>query len=213
LRIILIFIFFGVAFLFGKQFQFLDSQTKLPVKSVVVTSENGEVIESDKDGLININENYSGKLTVTHVSYYPHEYTMMELKKFKSKVVTIVLEPRSYMTPEIVSTANFSPTSSVNSLYNVDIISIEIIEAQKAPTLREILINQANIRVSDDPALGSGISINGLSGQNVQILIDGVPMIGEEDVIDTEDLYEFEIPDYHNLDITLTKGFWKSKFL
>lgn len=35
-----------------------------------------------------------------------------------------------------------------------------------------------NVRLSQDGALGTGMSLQGLSGENVKILIDGVPVIG-----------------------------------
>ena len=41
-------------------------------------------------------------------------------------------------------------------------------------------MNENNVRVSKDGVLGSSMSINGIDGQNVKIMIDGVPMIGRE---------------------------------
>jgi len=37
---------------------------------------------------------------------------------------------------------------------------------------------QLNIRIGQDNILGSSMSINGLSGQNVKVMVDGVPVIG-----------------------------------
>ena len=45
-------------------------------------------------------------------------------------------------------------------------------------TLREALRLQNGVRLSQDLALGTGISLNGLGGLNVQILLDGVPLVG-----------------------------------
>jgi outer membrane receptor for ferrienterochelin and colicins len=45
-------------------------------------------------------------------------------------------------------------------------------------TLQDALRLQNGIRMSQDLALGSGISINGLGGLNVKIMVDGVPLVG-----------------------------------
>merc|ERR1711965_356759 len=47
-----------------------------------------------------------------------------------------------------------------------------------AVTLKDVLVNQNNIRVAQDNVLGSSMSLQGMSGQNIKILIDGIPVIG-----------------------------------
>lgn len=66
------------------------------------------------------------------------------------------------------------------TVYKVKIIGSDRIEQQGAVTLNDILTNELNFRLSQDNVLGSSLSIQGLSGQNIKILIDGVPMIGRE---------------------------------
>ncbi len=44
----------------------------------------------------------------------------------------------------------------------------------------DVLKYQANIRIQQDGILGSGMSMQGISGENVKILIDGVPVIGRQ---------------------------------
>ena len=43
------------------------------------------------------------------------------------------------------------------------------------------LRNELNIRLSQDNILGTSMSMQGLGGQNVKLLIDGVPVIGRQD--------------------------------
>lgn len=45
-------------------------------------------------------------------------------------------------------------------------------------TLQDALRLQNGIRMSQDPALGAALTMNGLGGQNVKIMIDGVPLAG-----------------------------------
>ena len=45
----------------------------------------------------------------------------------------------------------------------------------------DVLEQEINIRLSQDNILGSSLSIQGLDGQNIKIMIDGVPVIGRLD--------------------------------
>ena len=49
---------------------------------------------------------------------------------------------------------------------------------QAANNLKDLLNKQTNMRLGYDNVLGSNVSVQGISGQNVKILIDGVPIIG-----------------------------------
>lgn len=58
---------------------------------------------------------------------------------------------------------------------------MEKIQARGAVRLQDILNTELNIRFDQDLALGgSNISLQGLAGQNVKILIDGIPMVGRQ---------------------------------
>jgi len=47
-----------------------------------------------------------------------------------------------------------------------------------AQNLNEVLNNQSSMIISNDPSLGSSVKLQGLGGQNVKILINGIPMVG-----------------------------------
>jgi hypothetical protein len=79
---------------------------------------------------------------------------------------------------QVVVTAQFSPTDARETVNSVRLINRKTIEQKGASNLQELLQMEANIRISQDPLLGSEISINGLKGENVKILIDGVPVVG-----------------------------------
>lgn len=82
---------------------------------------------------------------------------------------------------EIVVTGQFEPQSAKNSVYSVRTIPMEVIQARGAVKLEDVLNTELNVRFSQDQALGgSNISVQGLSGQNVKVLIDGVPMVGRQ---------------------------------
>ncbi|RAW02358.1 TonB-dependent receptor plug domain-containing protein [Pseudochryseolinea flava] len=82
---------------------------------------------------------------------------------------------------EVVVTGVVEPQSVQKSVYNVRTISMERLKAQGATRLQDVLNAELNIRFSQDLALGgSNLSMVGLPGQNVKVLLDGVPIIGRQ---------------------------------
>ena len=77
-----------------------------------------------------------------------------------------------------VVTGQYAPSSDENSVHKIRVIDSKRIEAQGAVNLQELMEQEMNIRVSQDKVLGSSMSIQGLSGENVKILIDGIPVVG-----------------------------------
>ena len=62
--------------------------------------------------------------------------------------------------------------------FNAYVIGNKTIKEMAAQNLGDVLKYQSNILQSQDPVLGAGISMQGLGGQSVKILVDGIPMIG-----------------------------------
>ena len=79
---------------------------------------------------------------------------------------------------DIVVTAQYAPTASENAIHPIKVLKIEEIQQQGQLNLAEVLSNQLNLRVNTDPILGNGLRIQGIGGENIQIMIDGVPVIG-----------------------------------
>ncbi|KAA5536107.1 TonB-dependent receptor [Taibaiella lutea] len=79
---------------------------------------------------------------------------------------------------EVVVTAQFAPNSPEKAVHNIRIIDQKKIAAMGAVNLRDVMMNEANVTVTEDAVLGSGFSLQGIQGQNVKILINGVPVIG-----------------------------------
>lgn len=81
---------------------------------------------------------------------------------------------------QVVITAQYTPTELRNSLYDVRVIQAEAIRRQGFVTLNELLSQELNLQVDTDPILGNSLRIQGIGGENVQIMIDGVPVIGRQ---------------------------------
>ena len=103
---------------------------------------------------------------------------------------------------EVVVTGQYTPQSVRNSVYQVRVITAEQIRKQSPSKLQDVLNNQLNIRFSQDLATGgSDLSMLGLSGQNVKILIDGVPMIGRQGTSNEININQLEVNSIERIEI------------
>jgi len=93
----------------------------------------------------------------------------------------ILLVPKIFDIDEVVITAQFAPEKADKSIYNVKVINAMQIESRGANNLTDILSGELNMRTSYDSQLGASLSLQGLSGEHVKYLIDGVPVIGRKD--------------------------------
>ena len=83
--------------------------------------------------------------------------------------------------PVAVVTAQYVPTDVRQTINTVRVLDRKTIEQRGAVNLLELLSSEANIRITQDAILGGGVAINGIRGENVKILIDGVPVTGRMD--------------------------------
>jgi outer membrane receptor for ferrienterochelin and colicins len=79
---------------------------------------------------------------------------------------------------EVVVTGQISPINKKNAVQDIKIIGQDELNSGLYNNLADILSQQINIQLSQDNLLGSGLSMQGMSGQNVKILIDDIPVIG-----------------------------------
>lgn len=81
---------------------------------------------------------------------------------------------------EVVITGQYAPGSAEKTVHKIRVIDRKKIDAMSAQNLRDVLTNEMNVRLSQDNVLGSSMSLQGISGENVKILVDGVPVIGRQ---------------------------------
>src|SRR5262245_27352752 len=85
--------------------------------------------------------------------------------------------PEDVSINEVVITGQYAPSSAERAVQKIKIIDRKKITDMSAQNLRDVLTNELNIRLAQDNILGSSVNVQGIGGQNVKILIDGVPMI------------------------------------
>jgi outer membrane receptor for ferrienterochelin and colicins len=81
---------------------------------------------------------------------------------------------------EVIITGQYGQNSLTRSVYKVKVLDEKRIQLQGAVNVKDVIANELNVRIANDPALGSSMSVQGLSGQNIKIMIDGVPVAGRE---------------------------------
>jgi len=83
---------------------------------------------------------------------------------------------------EVVVTGQYKPQSLKKSVYQIRTVNSELIKQSGATTVQQALNNQLGFRFSTDNTLGAtDVQLMGMSGRNVKILLDGVPMVDRGD--------------------------------
>ncbi|WP_126972575.1 TonB-dependent receptor plug domain-containing protein [Gynurincola endophyticus] len=97
--------------------------------------------------------------------------------------VTIDTLPSKISTlDEVVVTGQYEPQSVKKSVYQFRVINRDRIEKTAATNIAYVLNTELGIRFSNDRTLGtSDIEMMGMSGRNVKILLDGIPLVDRGD--------------------------------
>ena len=165
--------------LFAQQkIQVIDGETNEPIPGVVVEildaqhhRVDAQVTDINGDTQFSQVGNYT--FIASHLSYTTQSGTL------SSTTYRIKLVPNTTTLSDIVVTGQYHAQSAENSVYSVRTIDSETIENQGAIKLSDVLAKELNIRLNPDMATGeTGISIQGMKGSNVKVLVDGIPLVG-----------------------------------
>lgn len=117
-------------------------------------------------------------LIISNLGSIKHE-TAVTIKS--GEIVTIdpvSLKESVHALDDVVVTGQFEAQSLKNSVYQIRTIDSERIRLRGATNVQTILSTELGMRFSNDLTLGtSDIQLMGMSGQNVKILMDGIPMV------------------------------------
>lgn len=164
----------------NRQLLLKDLKTSVPIAFAHVIVEN---LENDSIGHILSDVNGAFLLPqkakfLVHVNYMGYKILVDTLEV--GQVKTFFLEPDVFNLDAVVVTASCAPQRADKSIYEVKVISKKQITSKGATNLTDLLSNELNMRLSHDPSLGSSVSLQGLSGEHLKILIDGVPVVGRQ---------------------------------
>lgn len=149
---------------------------KLPVPNAhVLVKETHQFLLSDLNGRIDIDLKGKDSLTL-EVSFVG--FVKQTQNVTNRNPLTIILKEDIITLNSFVVTGQYAANSPEKSVQKITIIDEKKIERMAAINLRDMLTNEMNVRLTQDNILGSGMSLQGMSGENVKILIDGVPVVG-----------------------------------
>jgi len=101
---------------------------------------------------------------------------------------------------DVVVTGQYGPQTLRNSVYNIRTITAERIKLRAATNVQQILNTELGFRFSNDLTLGTtDIQLMGMTGRNVKILLDGVPMVDRSDT--RESLNQIDINTIERIEI------------
>lgn len=170
---------------FGQQeIQVVSSENNEPVPyaRVEIASPSGTTSTvTDDRGIftLTLSQNQPIETHTIQIKAYGYETFQDTLKKNHPR--RCPLRPLIKGMDEVVVTGQITMTTTENAVQRVRVIDRQTIDSKGAVNLRDVLQNELNIRISQDQVLGSGMTMQGVSGQNVKILIDGVAVIGRMD--------------------------------
>jgi outer membrane receptor for ferrienterochelin and colicins len=138
----------------------------------------GAATLSDVDGEAAIViSSFPAKLEISNLGYNSFERTITEAP---AGILTIALDKKYTGLNEVVVTGVGRPTKLDEAVSVYKIISAADIRSQGAVNLQDALRNQLGINIGQDAMLGGTIKMQGMSGDNVKILVDGLPLNGRE---------------------------------
>lgn len=185
IRLIVIYLSFLLFPLMGlaqeTRIQILDNINYEPVgyANIILSPLNNNTIiagyVSDVNGVVVANIPQVSIIKISYIGFLNYSDTI-----YPGKDRTIYLKSISYNVDEVVITGQYGETQQDKSIYKVSVINAKEIDQRAAVNVRDMLSTELNIRTSYDGALGSSMTMRGLGGEHIKLLIDGVPVIGRE---------------------------------
>jgi outer membrane receptor for ferrienterochelin and colicins len=175
----------------------VDNETSMPLDyGLLVVGKNQDTLE-----LFSTNAEISfASANSQNVVLYAEGYVNKNLVVQPNIKYIVQLQRDYYMIDEAIVTDIHSSKSLSNTVLNISKIDAKRIEELGAVDLRDALAFENNIRMSRDNAIGSsGINMMGIDGDNVKLLIDGVPVIGR--LLNQLDLEQFNLENVKQIEV------------
>jgi len=175
----------------------VDNETSMPLDyGLLVVGKNQDTLE-----LFSTNAEISfASANSQNVVLYAEGYVNKNLVVQPNIKYIVQLQRDYYMIDEAIVTDIHSSKSLSNTVLNISKIDAKRIEELGAVDLRDALAFENNIRMSRDNAIGSsGINMMGIDGDNVKLLIDGVPVIGR--LLNQLDLEQFNLENAKQIEV------------
>jgi len=99
--------------------------------------------------------------------------------KFKNELIgDVFLVEMPNVLNEVIITGQIVPGNKYQSPFKLKFFNKQDIQNKQATNLADFLNSENNFQITQDPILGSKVSLYGMTGQDIKILKDGIPIIG-----------------------------------
>ena len=112
---------------------------------------------------------------ISHLGFDPLFFT---LNPNETKIVYLTPLPENLQ--EVIVTGVAISTVKDESVPEVQTISKKEIENRAANNVSQVLNNEINMRIKQDGIIGSELQLQGMTGNSVKIMVDGVPVVGRQ---------------------------------
>ncbi|WP_337040513.1 TonB-dependent receptor [Emticicia sp. 17c] len=131
------------------------------------------------DGSFNLNAPAGRhRLIIQFIGYQNYEKEVYIEPNRITNAGDILLNEKTNELQDVVITGQFGPQSIRNSVYQIRTITNEQIRLRGATSIQNVLNTELGMRFSNDLTLGTtDVQLMGMSGQNVKVLLDGVPLV------------------------------------
>lgn len=131
------------------------------------------------------------------VSAYAFGDTCFWIKEHDSLQITLHYLDKELST--VVVSAQYEPGAKTNSMHTIAVISDEQLQSQSLLNAQDVLNSQVNFQTNNGHTNETALTINGLSGAHVKIMLDGVPLEGR--INGNIDLSQINLADVERVEI------------
>jgi outer membrane receptor for ferrienterochelin and colicins len=144
------------------------------IKSINDQSEKSTL--SNEKGELELSESPPIYISVSSIGYKLYSDTITTKGQHD-----ILLSPEYYQLDNVVVTGQFRPQVVDKSIYKINVIDNRQLKFKIANNLDELLKNELSFQYRYEGTLGNMLSIRGLTGEYIKVLIDGLPVTGREE--------------------------------
>jgi outer membrane receptor for ferrienterochelin and colicins len=179
-RYLLFLIFFSNSVSAQLSISITDQDTKTPISQAIINAyctTKLQQFKTDTNGIAQIPMADKNCFFTIEAAGYDTKYNVLFGLQTS---INIALEKKNTLLQDIVVTGQAKHVLAEKSMYKVNVINTATLRQQAANTLGDALATQNNFFKQQDNILGSTVNMQGIGGQNIKILLNGVPLNGRE---------------------------------
>lgn len=153
-----------------------SSEEGIAYANIVLFKVDGQFVEgftTNSNGLANFEINQRVTYKVSFLGY-----ESLEGQISRGEHLSLEMQEQNNVLDNVVITGQYAPRKADQSIYKIEVIDNLQLQQRGVNNLADALSQETFIRLTTDPSLGTSLEMQGMGGENVKYLIDGVPIIG-----------------------------------